>query len=182
MQKVIRSPQRAEFRRPQRIEFRSPQRVVMALTCALLLEACGLPGKSTLEVAPQSALTGPRVIAVMGTRTDVVVALEDALAERGFTFTRYENRDRSSGPAGQVKMGENVESGTKYALEVTPDIFDRCVGGGFQLTSLSVSVIDRSDNTLMLRSTAKGRTEKCPPTSGTIFHDIAAAIDAAWQK
>ncbi|MGH7654388.1 MAG: hypothetical protein ACREN6_06960 [Gemmatimonadaceae bacterium] len=118
----------------------------------------------------------------MGTRTDLVAALEDALAEHGFTFTRYQNRERMSSPAGEVKMGQNLDTDTKYALEVTPDIFDRCVGGGFQLTSLSVSVIDRSDNTLMLRSTAKGRTEKCPPTSGSIFHDIAAAIDAAWQK
>lgn len=157
-------------------------RISLLITVSVFVGGCGLPGKTTLEVAPQSALTGPRVIAVMGTRTDVVVALEDALAERGFTFARYQNRDRDAGPAGQVKMGENLESSTKYALEVTPDIFDRCVGGGFQLTSLSVSIIDRSDNTLMLRSTAKGRTEKCPPTSGTIFHDIAAAIDAAWQK
>ena len=157
-------------------------RISLLIAVSVFVGGCGLPGKTTLEVAPQSALTGPRVIAVMGTRTDVVVALEDALAERGFTFTRYQNRDRNAGPVGQVKMGENPESSTKYALEVTPDIFDRCVGGGFQLTSLSVSIIDRSDNTLMLRSTAKGRTEKCPPTSGTIFHDIAAAIDAAWQK
>jgi hypothetical protein len=79
-------------------------------------------------------------------------------------------------------MGANLVPSTKYALEVTPDIFDRCIGGGFQLTSLSVSVVDREDNALLLRATAKGRTEKCPPTSGTVFHDIAAAIDAAWQK
>jgi hypothetical protein len=111
-----------------------------------------------------------------------VAALEGALAEYGFTFARYQNRDRVAGPAGQVRMGANLDAETKYAIEVTPDIFDRCVGGGFQLTSLRVSVVDRSDNTLMLRSTAKGRTEKCPPTSGTIFHDIAAAINAAWQK
>ena len=147
-----------------------------------LVGACGLPGKTTLEVSPKAALTGPKVVAVMGTRTDLVAALEDALAERGFTFTQYQNRDRIGAPAGQVKVGQNLVPDTKYALEVTPDIFDRCVGGGFQLTSLRVSVIDRSDNTLMLRSTAKGRTEKCPPTSGSIFHDIAAAIDAAWQK
>ena len=118
----------------------------------------------------------------MGTRTELVAALEDALAEHGFTFVHYQNRDRIAGPAGQVKMGENLVTDTKYAIEVTPDIFDRCIGGGFQLTSLRVSVIDRSDNSLMLRSTAKGRTEKCPPTSGTIFHDIAGAINAAWQK
>ncbi|HXD22216.1 MAG TPA: hypothetical protein VN613_02570 [Gemmatimonadaceae bacterium] len=164
MQKIIRIPQ------------------FLITLCALAAAACGLPGKTMLEVAPQSALTGPKVIAVMGTRTDVVAALEDALAEHGFTFTRYQGRDRAGAPAGQERVGQNIVPETKYALEVTPDIFDRCVGGGFQLTSLSVSVIDRADNALLLRSTAKGRTEKCPPTSGTIFHDIAAAIDAAWQK
>ena len=147
---------------------------------AVMVGACGLPGKTTLEVSPQRALTGPRVIAVMGTRTDLVAALEDALAERGFTFTHYQGRARAA--VGQVRMGETTDTDTKYALEVTPDIFDRCVGGGFQLTALSVSIVDRSDNSLVLRSTAKGRTEKCPPTSGSIFHDIAAQIDAAWQK
>jgi hypothetical protein len=148
----------------------------------IALGACALPGKTTLEVAPTVKLTGPKVVAIMGTRTEVVAALEDALAARGFTFAHYQSRDRISAPAGQVKTGTSVTDNTKYAIEVVPDIFDRCAGGGFQLTSLRVSVVDRASNELMLRSTAKGRTEKCPPTSGSIFHDIADAIDAAWQK
>lgn len=155
---------------------------IAPLLGVLALGACGLPGKTTLEVAPSVPLTGPKVVAIMGTRTELVAAFEDALAEHGFTFVHYRNRERSGGPGGQVKMGEMPADDTKYAIEVTPDIFDRCIGGGFQLTSLRVSVIDRSDNSLMLRSTAKGRTEKCPPTSGTIFHDIASAIDSAWRK
>ena len=157
-------------------------RLAALLLSTLVAAACGLPGKATLEVAPKTVLTGPKVVAIMGTRTDVVAALEDALTEHGFTFRHYQNRDRTTEPVGQVKMGESLVDNTKYAIEVTPDIFDRCVGGGFQLTSLRVSVVDRSSNELMLRSTAKGRTEKCPPTSGTIFRDIANAIDAAWQK
>jgi hypothetical protein len=154
----------------------------VASALALMLAACGLPGKMTVEVAPTVKLTGPKVVAIMGTRTEVVAALEDALSEHGFTFTHYQSRDRISAPAGQVKTGANVTDNTKYAIEVVPDIFDKCVGGGFELNSLRVSVVDRATNELMLRSTAKGRTEKCPPTSGSIFHDIAGAIDAAWQK
>jgi hypothetical protein len=153
-----------------------------AFLVVLSLGACGLPGKVTLEVSPKVALTGPREVAVMGTRTELVAALEDALAEHGFTFRHYRTRERLTEPAGQVPMGENTADNTKYAIEVTPDIFDRCAGGGFLLTSLRVSVIDRSSNELMLRTTAKGRTEKCAPTSGTVFHDIASAINAAWQK
>lgn len=156
--------------------------VTAPFVLAFALGACGLPGNATLEVAPKAALTGPKVVAIMGTRTEVVVALEEALAVHGFTFRHYQNRDRVAVPGGQVKIGESVAADTKYAIEVVPDIFDRCVGGGFQLTSLRVSVVDRASNELMLRSTAKGRTEKCPPTSGTIFRDIANAINAAWQK
>jgi hypothetical protein len=154
------------------------------VSCGLLvsLMACGLPGKATVEVAPTIALSGPKVVAIMGTRTDLVAALEEALAEHGFTFKHYQNRDRVTDPLATVKVGESTTDNTKYAIEVVPDIFDRCVGGGFQLTSLRVSVVDRSSNELMLRSTAKGRTEKCPPTSGAIFHDIANTINAAWQK
>ena len=156
--------------------------IIAAFLVVLSLDACGLPGKATLEVSPKVALTGPRVVAVMGTRTELVAALEEALAEHGFTFRHYQNRDRVSEPVGQLPMGENAADNTKYAIEVTPDIFDRCAGGGFLLTSLRVSVIDRSSNVLMLRATAKGRTERCAPTSGTVFHDIANAINEAWQK
>jgi hypothetical protein len=156
--------------------------VIVPLFAVFVLGACGLPGKTTLEVAPKAALTGPKVVAIMGTRNEVVAALEDALAARGFTFRHYQNRERITAPVGQVKMGESVADNTKYAIEVVPDIFDRCLGGGFLLTSLRVSVVDRSSNELMLRVTAKGRTEKCAPTSGTVFHDVAKAIDEAWQR
>jgi hypothetical protein len=158
------------------------KRAAVLVLFALAGTACGLPGKTTLEVAPQAALTGPKVVAIMGTRTEVVMALEDALAEHGFTFKHYQNHDRITDPVGKAKVGASLEDNTKYAIEVTPDIFDRCAGGGFQLTSLRVSVVDRASNELLMRSTAKGRTEKCPPTSGSIFHDIANAINAAWQK
>lgn len=149
---------------------------------SLMLGACGLPGKVTLEVSPKAVLTGPKEVAVMGTRTELVAALEDVLAAHGFTFRHYQNRERAREPIGQVPIGASTEDNTKYAIEVVPDIFDRCVGGGFILQSLRVSVIDRATNELMLRTTAKGRTEKCEPTSGSVFHDIANAIDQAWQK
>lgn len=154
------------------------------VSCGLLvtLAACGIPGKAAVDVSPTRALTGPKVVAIMGTRTEVVAALEEALGEKGFTFVRYQNRDRVKEPLGPVRMGESTSDNSKYAIEVIPDIFDRCMGGGFQLKSMRVSVVDRSSNELMLRSTAKGRTEKCPPSSGAIFHDIANAINAAWQK
>ncbi len=158
------------------------KREMAVISCVFLFAACAIPGKATVEVAPAVKLTGPKVVAIMGTRNDVVIALEDALAEHGFTFKHYQNRDRVTAPAGQVKAGESVTDNTKYAIEVVPDIFDRCMGGGFQLKSLRVSVVDRGSNELMLRSTAKGRTEKCPPTSGSIFHDIANVINAAWQN
>jgi hypothetical protein len=158
------------------------RRAAEVVATVLVIAACGLPGKTTLEVAPQAELTGPKVVAIMGTRTDVVMALEDALAEHGFTFKPYQNHERITGPVGKGKVGGSLEDNTKYAIEVTPDIFDRCAGGGFQLNSLRVSVVDRASNELLLRSTATGRTEKCPPTSGSIFHDIANAINAAWQK
>ena len=112
--------------------------------CAFTVAACGLPGHTTLEVSPKAALTGPKVVAIMGTRTDLVAALEEALAARGFTFLHYQNRDRATAPGGQVKAGQSFVDNTKYAIEVVPDIFDRCVGGGFQLTSLRVSVVDRA--------------------------------------
>jgi hypothetical protein len=154
------------------------------LLLLLAVAACAgaPPGKGTVDVAPKVALTGPKEVAIMGTRTEVVAALEDALSAHGFTFRHYRSRDRAAAPVGEAPMGENPADNTKYAIEVTSDVYDHCIGGGFILTSLRVSVIDRSSNELMLRTTAKGRTEKCPPISGSVFRDIADAINAAWQK
>jgi hypothetical protein len=156
------------------------------VTLLLLLTSAGcaggMPGKPMLDVTPTTPLTGPKEVAIMGTRTEVVAELEDALSAHGFTFRHYVSRDRPTEPIGQVRVGENLNDNTKYAIEVTSDVFDRCLGGGFVLSSLRVSVIDRESNQLMLRSVAKGRTEKCPPISGTVFRDIADAINSAWEK
>jgi hypothetical protein len=150
----------------------------------LSVAACAgsAPGKGALEVSPKVPLSGPKEVAIMGTRTEVVAALEDALSAHGFTFRHYRSRDRATSPVGEAPMGESTADNTKYAIEVTSDVYDHCIGGGFILTSLRVSVIDRASNELMLRTTAKGRTEKCPPISGSVFRDIADAINAAWQK
>lgn len=157
-------------------------RAVSWCLVAVILGACVVPGKSTVEVSPEKMISGPRVIAVMGTRTEVVAAIEDALAPHGFTFRHYASRERVADPLSQLPVPENPNINTKYALQVTSDVFDTCMGGGFALKSLSVSVVDRESNALMFRATAQGRTEKCPPMSGRVFHDIASAIDAAWAK
>lgn len=156
--------------------------ILAPLVAVLILGACVIPGKATVDVSPRAALTGPREVAIMGTRTEVVASLEEAMSAHGFTFRHYVNRERATEPIGQARMGENPNDNTKYAIEVTVDVFDRCMGGGFALASLTVSVIDRASNDLVFRARAKGRTERCPPASGRIFHDIADAIDAAWQK
>jgi hypothetical protein len=161
------------------------QMAVKAASCfllALTLGACVVPGTSVVEVSPQRAIAGPRVVAVMGTRTEVVAALEDALTPYGFTFRHYVSRERATEPLGQLPVPENPNINTKYALQVTSDVFDKCMGGGFALKSLTVSVVDRESNELRFRATAQGRTEKCPPVSGKVFHDIASAMDAAWAK
>ena len=164
----------------------SVARLARAAPIALLfaLGACAgsAPGKGTLDVTPKAPLTGPKEVAIMGTRTEVVAELETALSADGFTFRHYRSRDRTTVPVGQVEVPENPADNTKYVIEVTSDVYDHCLGGGFILTSLRVSVIDRASNELMLRTTAKGRTEKCPPISGSVFRDIADAINAAWQK
>jgi hypothetical protein len=156
--------------------------VLLLLVLALGACAGAPPGRATLDVAPAAALTGPKVVAIMGTRTDVVAALEDALGAHGFTFRHYVSRSRVTAPPGQAQMDAGAADDTKYAIEVTSDVFDRCIGGGFVLSSLRVSVIDRQTNELVLRTEAKGRTEKCPPLSGSVFRDIANAISSAWEK
>ena len=82
------------------------------LLSVITLAACGMPGKGTVEVSPKSALTGPKVVAIMGTRTEVVAALEEALGEHGFTFRHYQNRDRVAAPAGRLRPGESASATT----------------------------------------------------------------------
>ena len=101
----------------------------------LTLGACAgsAPGKAILDVTPKAPLTGPKEVAIMGTRTEVVAELEDALSAHGFTFRHYRSRDRTTAPVGQVQVPENPADNTKYAIEVTSDVYDHCLGGGFIL-------------------------------------------------
>jgi hypothetical protein len=158
------------------------RRVLVSLLISFALSACVIPGSMKVEVTPSVPLTGPKDVAVMGTRTDVVAAIEDQLGAHGFTFRRYVSRERVTQPAGQLRMGEAGLDDTKYALQVTADVFGHCAGGGFELKSMTVSLFDRATNELVFRTSATGRTERCPPGSGHIFRDVANALNTAWQR
>jgi hypothetical protein len=153
----------------------------IAIVCSLLAVACASPGKAVMELAPRAAIVGPKELSFLGARGDVAIALEPYLEAKGFTFRHAVGRSQTVGPRTGNGAPVRVESPTRYAIELNSDVFDRCMGGGFRFTALRMELIDTRTNQLVMRSRASGNSEKCPPGSGTVFADLAKAIDGAWQ-
>jgi len=62
------------------------------------------------------------------------------------------------------------------------DWTNRCFAGGYKFDHISTDLVDTVTNETILNINGSGFSENCPPMSGTIFSDIANAIDAAWAK
>ena len=57
----------------------------------------------------------------------------------------------------------------------------RCLGGGYKFNHISADLVDAATNETILNVNGSGYSEKCPPVSGTIFSDIANAVNGAWN-
>ena len=59
---------------------------------------------------------------------------------------------------------------------------NRCFGGGYKFDHISTGLVHTATNETILNVNGAGYCENCPPMSGSIFGDIADAVDAAWAK
>ena len=150
---------------------------------ALVAASTACAGKATFLLKPASPLSGPKELTVLGSRNDVVIAFEDYLRERGFRIKRFISRQVISEREARDRIVTYADAETRYAVEIDADVAagGRCFGGGFRLSYLRMELIDLALNEVVMSARASGYTERCPPMSGTVFHDLVDAIVEAWE-
>ncbi|HMN15111.1 MAG TPA: hypothetical protein PKD55_22560 [Bellilinea sp.] len=159
----------------------------MRALCALLvltLVGCASSGRVTRLADAQ--ISGPRVIALDAPSAPWVIDIQNELKARGFRVLRWSSRARVTERASADRIEQFNEAEARYVLVIDGyapyDWTTRCFGGGYNFSHISADLVDTKSNETILNVNGSGYSERCPPMSGTIFADIANAVDAAWSK
>jgi hypothetical protein len=145
------------------------------------IAACATPGRVRMHLAPKQALQGPRELAILGNRTDVERSLEDSLRGRGFRVKRFPSTVTITTLTTPTSTETYDRGAVRYVLEVDWETVDKCFGGGFRFSFISVDVIDLQQNETVMSLRSSGYSEKCQPLSGHIFGGIAEQLVEAWS-
>ncbi|BBA33267.1 hypothetical protein sS8_1307 [Methylocaldum marinum] len=131
-------------------------------------------------------IVGPRVIALDAPSAPWVIEIQNRLNQKGFRVHRWSSRTRVTEQTSATRSKSYNEAEARYVLVVEGfapyDWANRCFGGGFKFDHISTDLVDTSTNETVLNINGSGYSENCPPMSGTIFGDIANAVDAAWSR
>jgi hypothetical protein len=155
--------------------------VVVAFGVSTLL-GCALPGSARVSQRPEQPLDGPRELAVVGRRGEVVRMLEDKLRACGFRLKRFASVAQMTEAVPDGRIAKYNEATTRYAIETDADVMEQCFGGGYRINHIRVDLLDLRRNEVIMSVQGSGYSEDCPPMSGHVFGDIADAISAAWNK
>jgi len=98
---------------------------------------------------------------------------------------RWSSRSRVTEKTSSTRLEQFNEAEARYVLVVEGfapyDWANRCFGGGYNFSHISVDLVDTVNNETILNINGSGYSENCPPMSGTIFSDIANAVKMAWE-
>lgn len=127
---------------------------------------------------------GPRVVALSAPSAPWVIEIQSRLKQKGFKVLRWSSRAVVTERTGADKVETYAQAEARYVLQVdgsTPyDWARRCVGGGYNFDHITADLIDIATNETIMNISGSGYSENCPPMSGTIFSDIAEAVESAW--
>lgn len=131
-------------------------------------------------------ISGPRIVALDAPSAPWVIEIQNRLKAKGFKVLRWSSRTRVTEKTADNRLEQFNESEARYVLVVEGfapyDFANRCFGGGFKFDHISTDLVDTRSNETILNINGAGFSEGCQPLSGTIFSDIANAVDAAWAK
>ena len=112
--------------------------------------------------------------------------IQNRLKQKGFRVLRWSSRTRVSEQTSATRTESYNQAEARYVLVIDGyapyDWVNRCFAGGYKFDHISTDLVDTVTNETILNINGSGFSENCPPMSGTIFSDIANAIDAAWAK
>lgn len=154
----------------------------MAALTVLALVGCTT---GTATVFGESKIEGPKIVALDAPRTPWVVEIEARLRKEGFQVRRWASTARVREQTSETRTEEFRSSAARYLLVVNGyapvDPMNRCLGGGFRFSHLTVELVDTQANETVMSVSGSGYSENCPPLSGTVFSDIVKAVSAAWK-
>ncbi|TKB90425.1 MAG: hypothetical protein E8D40_11775 [Nitrospira sp.] len=134
----------------------------------------------------EGKIKGPRVIALDAPNAPWVVEVQNRLKTKGFRILRWSSRTRVTEQTASNRLEQFNEAEARYVLIINGyapyNWANRCFGGGYKFDHISVDLVDAKTNETILNVNGSGYSENCPPMSGSIFSDIASAVDAEWSN
>jgi hypothetical protein len=158
------------------------QRLLVITMMALIVTGC-----ATGHVTQVSDIkvTGPKVIALDAPGAPWVLEIQNRLKQAGFKVLRWSSRVRVTEQTERDRLEQYNKAEARYVLVINGfapyDWANRCFGGGYKFSTISVDLVDVQTNETILNINGSGYSENCPPLSGSIFQDIADAVQHTWQ-
>jgi hypothetical protein len=138
-----------------------------------------------MDVFIKDKVTGPKIIAMSGTRAPWVYEIEKRLRQNGFEIKRMASQNVAVEHVSPTKTEAYNEASARFILSIdgyAPNTsMTRCFGGGYQFDYINAELIDVRTNETVLHYSNSGFSENCPPLSGTIFTDIVNAVTQVWK-
>jgi len=145
----------------------------------------GCVSTQTSDVFIQERITGPKIVAMSGTRAPWAYEIENRLRQRGFKIKRMASQTVGIEKTSPTKTEVYNEASARFILHIdgyapnTP--MTRCIGGGYKFDYINVELIDVATNETAMHYSNSGYSENCQPLSGTIFADIVNMISSVWE-
>lgn len=158
-------------------------KLLLGLCAAFCLAGCAT---GNVVRVSDTKIEGPRVIALNAPNAPWVIEIQSRLKQKGFKVLRWMARKRVTERVSNDKIETFNEAEARYVLVIEGraayDWAHRCFGGGYEFSHISTDLVDIKTNETLLNINGSGFSEGCAPMSGTIFSDIANAVDSAWSN
>ncbi|MCZ6898076.1 MAG: hypothetical protein O7D95_05135 [Betaproteobacteria bacterium] len=160
--------------------------VIFALLTIVLLVGC-VTGH-LVQVSDTQTL-GPKIIALDAPRVPWAIEIKNHLRDKGFKVLRWSTKTRVI----EQTKSESVEQFNKFEVEYVLVIegfapYDwekrwagKCIKGCYNFVRISADLVNTTTNKTIFNVSGSGYSEKCHPISGSIFSDIANAVNDAWD-
>lgn len=154
---------------------------ITSLFAIICLVGCA---HNSTTVLATTKINGPKTIALDAPREPWVIQVETRLRDLGFKVTRRSANRRITETAGPGRSETSDGNGARYLLVLSGqaplDAMHRCFGGGFKFDFVTAEVIDQETDATLVNVNGAGYSEGCQPMSGTLFMDIATAVNKLW--
>ena len=154
---------------------------IIGVFVTLLLAGCAT---GNVVKVTDSKIEGPRVIALQAPSAPWVIEVQNKLKQKGFKVLRSSSRTRVVEQISNSRTELFNEAEARYILVIDGfapyDWANRCFGGGYKFHHISTDLVDTKTNETILNINGAGYSEGCASMSGSIFSDIADAVDSAW--